>query len=542
MTASLSSWVIEMQFTTDVWTDITSDVMIQDLVRSESGMGNNSPTDRVARTGRLQFSLNNSSSNSAGLAGYYSPGHNNVRSGFATGIPVRCRVSYDGYTRTKFYGRIAKDGIKTDTGSYGNRRTKITVLDWMNQASTHKLILPAYTTNKRIDEIVPLIVSNMPLAPLSTDYDTGVETFISVFDTVRSRTSAMSELKKLAMSEWGFIYITHDKDNDEILRVENQNARDSTVLSTIPDMSTEAGYLLMDSGDYLLQDNGDRIILEVAESTDFFNDTAVNPIVSYGKHMANYVTVTSHPRRFDTAATVLYSTTSPLSLDSGETRTFTGNFRDPNNEAVRVACAGTVPLVATTDYWLNTSNAGTGADMTADMVIVGSVGANAGSYSITNNNVSDGYGSVQVRGTGIYLYDEIEYLSQGTASQAAHGLQTLDVDMPYQDEPAHAESIANWLVLYLRDPRQEVDKYPFYANRDDEHLTAFVHLEIGNRIHITETQSGFNRDVFIDAINFEIHPNNVVKCTYATRFVSALVGWQLEIVGYGELEETTILG
>ena len=538
----LDSWAIEMQFATDVWTDVTADVMISDLVRSESGMMNNKATDRVARTGRLQFSLNNSATNSAGKAGYYSSGHDNLRSGFETGIPVRCHVSYDGFTRTKFYGRIAKDGITPDTGIYGTRRTKVTVFDWMNQASTHELVLPEYTTNKRIDEIVPLIVSNMPLAPLSTNYDTGVETFVSVFDTVGSRTSAMSELNKLALSEWGFVYITHDKDNDEILRVENQNARNSSAVTQIPDMSAEAGYLLMESGDYLLQENGDKFILEVAETVDFFNNSSIEPVISYGKNMANYITVTSHPRKYDSAATVLYNTTSPLSIDAGETRTFTGNFRDPNNEAVRVASKGMITPVATTDYWLNASNAGTGADLTANLDVSVTWGANAGSFSLTNSGTVDGYGSIQARGTGIYLYDPIEYLSQGTASQAAHGLQTLDVDMTYQDDPDHAEVIGNFLVLAVRDPQYEVDKYPFYANRDDEHLMAFVHLEIGDKIHITETQSGFDRDAFIDAVSFEIHPNKIVKCTYDTRFVSSLTGWKLETVGYGELGQTTVLG
>ena len=81
------SWTLEMQFTTGVWTDVTSDVRISDLIRSDSGMPNNSPTDRVERTGRMSFFLNNSTGNSAGLAGYYSPGHNNVRNARSEATP-----------------------------------------------------------------------------------------------------------------------------------------------------------------------------------------------------------------------------------------------------------------------------------------------------------------------------------------------------------------------------------------------------------------------------------------------------------------------
>jgi hypothetical protein len=71
---------------------------------------------------------------------------------------------------------------------------------------------------------------------------------------------------------------------------------------------------------------------------------------------------------------------------------------------------------------------------------------------------------------------------------------------------------------------------------------SFVFLEIGDKIRIVETQSGFDRDIFIDGIGFEIHPNSVIKCTYKTRFASSLTGWQMGIDGYSELGETTILG
>ena len=304
-----NSWVIEIQFTTDVWTDVTNDVIIKDLVRGNSGFIGNAPRDRVARTGRMTFSLDNSTNNSAGLSGYYSPGHENVREGFATGIPVRYRPSYDSYTKTKFYGRIPKDGIKVDPGVRGRRRTKITVLDYMNQLATHEVKLIAYTTNKRSDEIMPLITGNMPLEPLATDYDIGVETFVSVFDTVGERTSALSEVNKIALSEWGYCYLTHDSDNDEILRFENQNARDEGELAGIPDASVDAGFLLMESGDYILQENDDKIIVEVAESVDFFIDTAVNPDISYGKNLANYITITSYPRKFDTSSNSTLSDT-----------------------------------------------------------------------------------------------------------------------------------------------------------------------------------------------------------------------------------------
>ena len=81
------------------WTDISDDVLPP--VHGTYGILGNGPTDRVAGTGTMTFTLNNSVSNSGGLAGYYSPGHTNCLSGFEAGIGVRLGVTYDGKTRYK---------------------------------------------------------------------------------------------------------------------------------------------------------------------------------------------------------------------------------------------------------------------------------------------------------------------------------------------------------------------------------------------------------------------------------------------------------
>ena len=536
-------WYLEMQFSADVWTDVTQDVIMSEKVRADYGFSDNGPTDRVAKTGRLEFTLNNSNLNSAGLAGYYSPGHMNCRSGFDVNIPVRVRFSYENVTRTKFYGRIANDGITPDTGIYRNRRTRIVAYDWMNQASVNQIYLPEYTTNKRIDEIVPLIVSLLPIAPLSTDYMTGTDTFVSVFDTVREKTTAISEFAKLAQSEYGYIYIKHTVDNDEVLTVEGRDSRSSisTDLDKFPLPATDSGYLLKDDGGYLLQDNGDKIILNVGTEATFAN-LDIDSKVSYGKHLANYLSVTYYPRKYDTVATILYETTSPILLAAGSTRTFTANFRDPANLAVKVAGKNMIAPVASTDYWMGTSTAGTTKELTPNMTISHTYGANAGSYSISNTGTIDGYAIVKARGEGIYLYDGITYTSNGTASQSSYGIQQLDISMPYQDNINTAETIGIFELLNLQNPRLEMDSWSFYPNSNGYEMMAFLSIEIGDRAHFTESQTGFDRDRYIDGIIFEIMESNVIKCTWKSRFISSITGWYLGITGSSELGVTTILG
>ena len=114
--------------------------------------------------------------------------------------------------------------------------------------------------------------------------------------------------------------------------------------------------------------------------------------------------------------------------------------------------------------------------------------------------------------------------------------------MTYQDNADTAEYVGAFELLNLRNPRLELDRYPFWANRDGDHMMAFIAVDMGDRIHFTETQTGFDRDRYIDGIQFEVHPNKVVKCIWLTRFVSSLTGWYLGITGSTELDVTTILG
>src|SRR3990167_726312 len=90
--------IVEMQFSgsTGAWTDITGDVLSGPGITVSYGIHGVGPADRVADTGTMNFFLNNAQDNSAKLIGYYSPGHNNSRSGFTSGVGARMWLIYSG--------------------------------------------------------------------------------------------------------------------------------------------------------------------------------------------------------------------------------------------------------------------------------------------------------------------------------------------------------------------------------------------------------------------------------------------------------------
>src|SRR3990167_1045455 len=106
--AVVATFTLDMQFSgsTGAWTALRADVLTHPGVVATYGINGTGPEDRVADTGTMDFSLNNSIQNIAQAVGNYSPLHANARAGFEVGIGTRLTVVYSGSTFYKFVGRL----------------------------------------------------------------------------------------------------------------------------------------------------------------------------------------------------------------------------------------------------------------------------------------------------------------------------------------------------------------------------------------------------------------------------------------------------
>ena len=502
--ATLPRVYLQAQFggTSDAWVDITEDM--QYPVKAQYGIRGNGLNDRVARTGVLQFGLRNGQNNSSGTVGYYSPGHASVREGFAPGLPMRLTIT-DGTAFKRFYGRIAPDGINAEPGLYGPRVTNVKVRDWMGQASQHIMDLPELAVDKSIDEVLPLITAEMAIPPLSTDYATGVESFAYVFDTVGSRTPAMSEISKAAISETGYVYAAKDGVYGETLKVDARYTRISRA------------------------------------SAGTITDTESNIKTKYGKNYTNKIQARSYPRRIDAAATtVLWALQRTLTLNAGETRDdLIGNFTDPDGGGSRVSGTDMVTPLVTTDYLMNAQADGGGADLSADLAVTASYGANGVRWTITNNNAAVGYVTkLQCRGKGIYLYDPVTSEDENTAGVALHGEYVLSIDQKYQDNPLSSRSMVTYFTTRLSTFRNDVQEVTFVPSESAALLTLFLSLDLGDRFTLSETISGISaQDYFINGIDFTIYPGGIVTAKWIPELADPSRFW---ILGTSRLGIDTI--
>ncbi len=508
------AYITEM-YLEDEWVDVTEDVLVSRPQKVSRGIRGSGPHERVAGTGTLRFSLRNDEENSAGLLGYYSPGHANCRAGFGPGVYVRMVIEFEEARYVKFYGRIPYGGIQVDPGRHATRLVHVEVRDYMEQAAIHELYLPEFTTEKRMDQIVALITQNMPTLPLATDLGQGSTIFNTVFDTVRAKTKAITEFQKVALSEMGYVYVRTDRENGEVLTVEGAAARPSKSELSSVNLITQGGFLLQENGDGLLQENGDGILLDaVVEIVGDFDNNIVDAKTLSGEQVYNIVRLVTYPRFMDSSSEVLFTLQNSLSIAAGATVKITGGYRDPSGNA-KVSGIDMIAPVSTTDYLMNSQKDGTGSNLTANLTVTALYGTNSVEYTLTNGAGVQGFVTkLQARGTGVYIYDTVESIAQDEDSISDIGPRVLSIDMKYQDDPAEIEGLAEAILDVYKTPITAVKTITMCANRSEDLLRQFLGFDIGDRIRITEDMASPEaRDYFINGVEFELL-NRVIFFTW----------------------------
>jgi len=520
------------------WVNITEDVLHNPAPRWNMGIMGNGPTDRIGDPEALTFSLKNGVSCSGGVIGYYTPGHPNCRTGWNTGIPVRLSFTYDGLTRYKFYGAIEPSGITTAPGLYGERKVDVVCEGWLSIASRHVLDLMSLQTNLTIVQAVPYVLANMPVQPLSTSYGTGVDTFPTVFDTLGASTTALSELTKLALSEYGYIYTRGGADGQTLV-VEGRSGRTNQENTLTPLPAELCSNLLLEDGTDLLLEDGTQLLLEETTTTDF-NDVALPGMsVAYGDTLANRISLTSYPRKVDAAATtVLFTLQRRVQILAGASATIRGRYRDPAGGASYVNGRDMVTPVSGTDYTGFANSDGTGTNYTANLGVTATFGTSEAEWVITNNGATALWAWVQARGKGIYIYDPVTVLYEDASSQTTYGIQPLTLDMPYQDDPLVTQSVGTNLIAAEAQPHTSVNAYPMMANRSVADMLAFMILEPGTRARFAESVTGIDANYFINGYSAELISGKYVMWSPVLVLADDTNYWQLDI---GDLDTGAIL-
>jgi len=524
------------------WIDISSDIVSS--IKGTWGIYGNTPTSLMADAGYLKFTLNN-------VDGKYSPGLVGSLAGFKTGIQVKLTINFDSLTYIRFKGTI--DSLDLVSNAQGNYQVKVSCIDWLGFAARYPLTSPDIQFNKTADSAIQTIIGFMPQQPANSILDAGNETFLTVFDTVKTNTQAYGEMAKLVNSELGYLYLTKDRDFGETLVFESSTARNGLrTLSIIPTSHAVSGHMKCEDDTYLLYENGENIHLNEVKDMEML-DNMTDLQVDYGNNTLNYFNITAYPKKVDTTPVVLYSLTSPLRISSNEQITFRANYTDPAGSGAVVNGFNMINPVYPTDFLMNTISDGSGTDISANLAFSATYGTEGVTYQVVNNSVYTGYiTKLQARGYGIYSYAQIDTTVQDVTSINQYGFKKNSIDQKYKQSLTGSVIRSKAFVELDKNPQTTVRQVRFIANTSDDLMQAFLNIDVGSLIHLSETHMGIDENEFVQSVEFEIVQGGIIDVVWRVKqFLSLTLGLSLmsaeipassqAIIDYGNLPQLTNL-
>lgn len=513
------------------FTDVTADVLSN--LSCVYGIGGGGPTDRVASTGQFSFTLDNSTNNSAGLVGYYSPGHANCRTGFDLGVIVRLSLTFASVTYYKFLGAI--DSVTPEAGSRGSRRVSVVALDAIDAFAKFKIWGLEARLNETSSDIVKLLIDDV----CNTYWTLGTSL---LGETTRlGRTAGVGSPNTAAMVRARSIANGQDT---YAIALDNTDDRSSTTLSELSRIcASELGYAYMrgdtvGGGTFVFESRATRAAL--ASSSFVVNETMTSLATGRSRSdIINHVQIGVTSRDVGTTTEVLYSLQSKPSMLTGETITLMGPYRDPQESQSKIAGLNPIDPVASTDYTMNTLADGSGTDVTSSHSVTAYAGANSVRFDVTNNSGAGSFiTSLKIRGT-VIRFTPVVAEAEDLSSQNTYGANTLSMAMPYQNDVGRASGAAQFVLATYSSPAVQTNQVTVFGS-DATRMTQVLAREVGDRIDLTEAVSGLSSKAFvIQQVGLTVADGG--RMTQATWTLAPLDTTSVWLLGTSTLGETTRL-
>ncbi len=465
-------------------------------VRGSWGMPDNSPLSRMAMPGEIVVPLNNST-------GLYTPGGPSALAGFKKGIPFKMVITFESEDYS-FYYYISDIDPRPSTK---DKKCNVTAVTWLDYAERHPIVNPGIQSNKRGDEVLTTAIAEVEIQPQGTDFDTGIETFPTVFDTTTSHTTVMSEMSKVAFSELGYVY---ERKNGTIV-FEAQDARPgSRTVDQLPLSNAASGAMLKEDTGYLLLETGGKILLNQVGATTFDGSIIEGFDAPYGKHQINRMTVYAYPRRLDASPVILFKLDKEVAIGSGQPYPLKGTYANPSG-GLPINAQNVIDPVVTTDYTMFTATGGGGSNISASLTVTIIKGTEGFAAVLTNGNAATGYINLfNVRGTGIYQYNQIEHSASNAASIAEYEAESETIHQKYQNTTYVGRVFVDSQVEQHKDPRTVLNAITFTANKSPACMMAFLCGEVGQLHYIDINELSVANNYYIQGIEFQTSSNLIV--------------------------------
>ena len=572
---------VECETATDVWTDLTPDVMVAEGLSISYGIAGDKPMDVVAGTGECSFTLN-------GLK--YSFHHADALSGFEFGAGIRVVMyrTLDTAQSVSSITRSSSTATVTTAASHG-----YSTGDWIAIAgageSGYNGVFQITTT--AATTFTYSLGSLTPSTPASGTI-TGRLGYVKHWGKLRSanpnpgayrehfvRVMSYDRMRDLAETKIRAIDVAINKTEAELLTlaldslpaVAQPLRRDFdvgadtfpyafnelgtgtpalTVLKHIA-VSCYGGIFMKGDGTLVLQSRDTR----GTGTAQFHYDETMSDLTTNASvdELVNNVRTTISPRTIDAAATTVIASTTgtPLSVGAGETLTIYLEYRDPDDTQTLIGGTAVVNATATTDYLGNAAVDGSGSNLTSDLTITTTAYASTAKLAIQNTGASTVYlvkivdsvavPFLQLRGKGIYQKAQQSFEA---VSSKPYGDKMLTIDLEYQSNAENAQGYALTVEEGFNDAKAtQLDSILFNGNNSADLLQQALAREPGDVVDVSESTVGADQiQMLIQSIKLDVSEGPWITCTLGLSPGSAYAMWLLGTDGRTELGETTVLG
>lgn len=494
--------------------------------RIDIDYGMSNPGDHMGRSATLRVVLENSTHK-------FSPEHASALSGFATGRKLRLQMTYSATTKTLYEGRITN--IKPAPGANGPRDCIVRCDGYLARLQEDDVMLDVQS-DVRTDELVAQVLMNAPERPgMATGWLLGIDGWsnLGVSTTLSAGASDFADLDTCANT------YTFAGDNFE---------RQMSVYSALRDLTeNERGWLFEDRDGRIVLWSRHHLAKDAPSAVDAtLTDTDFRPVkYGYGERLINEVKVTYHPRTIDGIGVPLGYTTEAIKIRGPGSAVVTIPFTKPESGA-RVGGTNLITPVTGFDYSANSNEFGSGYIKTKHVKVknVRGLGDRA-EITFYNNDVVPVYllKGARIRGTRLLDFGSQQVFHEDTASVLAnHTRRSRSLNLKMIERTSLAEDLAAWEVAHYSTPFGQLEQIEFYANKNAALMAQARDRELGDRVQLSETQSGANGEHFIVGKHIELSPSNLHRELWILEPRPALDFWLLGTTGFSELDSATRLG
>lgn len=482
------------------------------------------PYERLAKAAELNAVLDNSTN-------IYSPEHGSGLTGWKRGRVIRLRLSSTTPSvaiQKHFIGWMT-DPAPTP-GSFGARECAISADGFLIRTQPKKVAVPIQES-KTFDQVVIAILEAANTYPPGftgkwrlgtpgfselgrntvlgaiTDFlnaDTGITVFNFAADDWTEQTTAYGAFRDMVRREYGRLYV----DRAGIIQLWNRHheSKITTVSHTFADTD--------------LKDIG----------------------YSHGKDLINDVTVPYRTRRVSATAVTLSTTYRPIKIPASGTKEVT--FRYLTSEGANMGGRDLVPPVQTAHFTVSQFENGTGTNFTTSVTTAITLEQATRAVVTYTNSTSPPVDvwiqpGAELIGTKITDFGRQEATSQDSTSLGEFGYQGF-IYFGIMDNEADAQGLADYLNFTRNQPRGEIRWIEFDMRKNDTLMTQGLARTIGDRIAVSETQTGASSNSIIIGEAYRFRGKSQI-CRFYLEPVATTAPWLLGAAGLSELGTSTRL-